>query len=114
MFLGILNCKVNRPEEQKIDQTESRFSHTKILMPLLNTAKMTLDMTAETTHETAEATIRRTLGSYDIGRKIKHLRLRKKIALTDLGKHTGLSASMLSQLENGKLIPTLPTPSWLR
>ncbi len=27
----------------------------------------------------------------------------------DLGKHTGLSASMLSQLENGKLIPTLPT-----
>jgi mannose-6-phosphate isomerase-like protein (cupin superfamily) len=27
----------------------------------------------------------------------------------DLGKHTGLSASMPSQLENGKLVPTLPT-----
>jgi quercetin dioxygenase-like cupin family protein len=35
--------------------------------------------------------------------------LRKKIGLTDLGRHTGLSASMLSQLETGKLIPTLPT-----
>jgi mannose-6-phosphate isomerase-like protein (cupin superfamily) len=35
--------------------------------------------------------------------------LRKKIALTDLGKHTGLSPSLLSQLENGKMVPTLPT-----
>ena len=40
---------------------------------------------------------------------MRQLRMRKKIALTELGKHTGLSASMLSQLENGKLIPTLPT-----
>lgn len=54
-------------------------------------------------------TIRRVLSSYDIGQKIRQLRLRKKIALVDLGKHTGLSASMLSQLENGKLIPTLAT-----
>ena len=35
--------------------------------------------------------------------------MKKKIALVDLGRHTGLSASMLSQLENGKLVPTLPT-----
>ncbi|WP_228486739.1 helix-turn-helix domain-containing protein [Paludibaculum fermentans] len=49
------------------------------------------------------------LSSYDLGRKLRHLRLRKKIGLVDLGKHTGLSASMLSQLENGKLVPTLPT-----
>lgn len=61
------------------------------------------------TAENSEATIRRALSSYEIGRKLKQLRLRKKIALVDLGKHTGLSASMLSQLENGKLIPTLPT-----
>src|SRR5438270_3217280 len=53
--------------------------------------------------------IRRIISNYDIGAKLRHLRLRKKIALVDLGKHTGLSASMLSQLENGKLIPTLPT-----
>ena len=59
--------------------------------------------------ETTDETIRRTLTTYDLGNKLRQLRLRKKIALTDLGKHTGLSASMLSQLENGKLIPTLPT-----
>lgn len=59
--------------------------------------------------ESSEETIRRVLSSYDIGRKLRQLRLRKKIALVDLGKHTGLSASMLSQLENGRLIPTLPT-----
>jgi transcriptional regulator with XRE-family HTH domain len=59
--------------------------------------------------ESSEETLRRVLGSYDLGHKLRQLRLRKKIALVDLGKHTGLSASMLSQLENGKLIPTLPT-----
>lgn len=60
-------------------------------------------------NETSEETITRVVGSYDIGRKLRELRLRKKIALTDLARHTGLSASMLSQLETGKLIPTLPT-----
>ena len=53
--------------------------------------------------------VNRILSNYEIGQKLRQLRLRKKIALVDLGKHTGLSASMLSQLENGKLIPTLPT-----
>ena len=59
--------------------------------------------------ETGEETIRRVLSSYELGPKLKQLRLRKKIGLVDLGKHTGLSASMLSQLENGKLVPTLAT-----
>lgn len=59
--------------------------------------------------EKSEETIRRVLSAYDLGAKLRQLRLRKKIALVDLGKHTGLSASMLSQLENGKLVPTLPT-----
>src|ERR1700761_7947020 len=59
--------------------------------------------------ESSEETIRRVLSGYDIGPKLRRLRLRKKIALVDLGKPTGLSPSMLSQLENGKLIPTLPT-----
>ena len=59
--------------------------------------------------ETSEQTIQRILATYDIGHKLRQLRLRKKIALVDLGKHTGLSASMLSQLETGKMIPTLPT-----
>ncbi len=59
--------------------------------------------------ENSEDTIHRVLSTYDLGNKLRLLRLRKKISLVDLGKHTGLSASMLSQLENGKLIPTLPT-----
>jgi transcriptional regulator with XRE-family HTH domain len=59
--------------------------------------------------ETGPETINRVLSAYDLGAKLRQLRMRKKIALTELGKHTGLSASMLSQLENGKLIPTLPT-----
>ena len=59
--------------------------------------------------ENSEETLRRVLSSYELGQKIHHLRMRKKIALVDLGRHTGLSASMLSQLENGKLVPTLPT-----
>ena len=61
------------------------------------------------TGESSEETISRALSSYSIGRKLRQLRLRHKIALTDLAGHTGLSASMLSQLENGKLFPTLPT-----
>jgi transcriptional regulator with XRE-family HTH domain len=59
--------------------------------------------------ETSPETVQRVLASYDIGAKLRQLRLKKKIGLVDLGKHTGLSASMLSQLENGKMIPTLPT-----
>jgi transcriptional regulator with XRE-family HTH domain len=60
-------------------------------------------------YESGPDTINRVLSAYDLGSKLRQLRMRKKIALTELGKHTGLSASMLSQLENGKLIPTLPT-----
>jgi len=59
--------------------------------------------------ETGPETIQRVLGSYQLGEKLRRLRLKKKIGLVDLGKHTGLSPSMLSQLENGKLVPTLPT-----
>ncbi len=59
--------------------------------------------------ETGPETIQRVLGSYQLGEKLRRLRLRKKIGLVDLGKHTGLSPSMLSQLENGKVVPTLPT-----
>lgn len=59
--------------------------------------------------ETGPQTIQRVLSKYEIGGKLRQLRLRKKIALADLGKHTKLSPSLLSQLENGKMIPTLPT-----
>ena len=59
--------------------------------------------------ENSESTVAQALAIYELGKKLRQLRLRKKIALVDLGKHTGLSPSMLSQLENGKMIPTLPT-----
>jgi transcriptional regulator with XRE-family HTH domain len=59
--------------------------------------------------ETGPETIHRVLSEYELGSKLRQLRLKKKITLADLGKHTGLSPSMLSQLENGKMIPTLPT-----
>jgi transcriptional regulator with XRE-family HTH domain len=49
------------------------------------------------------------LDDYRIGTKIRALRLKKKIGLVDLGKHTGLSAALLSKIERGRLFPTLPT-----
>src|ERR1700688_2368463 len=49
------------------------------------------------------------LGRYSIGEKLRSLRLRKSMGLVELGKHTGLSAALLSKLERGKLFPTLPT-----
>jgi len=49
------------------------------------------------------------LRPYNIGDKIRNLRLRKKMGLVELGHHTGLSAALLSKLERGKLFPTLPT-----
>jgi transcriptional regulator with XRE-family HTH domain len=49
------------------------------------------------------------LGRYSIGEKLRALRLRKSMGLVELGKHTGLSAALLSKLERGKLFPTLPT-----
>ena len=49
------------------------------------------------------------LSDYRIGDKIRTLRLKKKIGLVELGKHTGLSAALLSKIERGRLFPTLPT-----
>ncbi len=54
-------------------------------------------------------TISEGLGRYSIGDKLRTLRLRKSMGLVELGKHTGLSAALLSKLERGKLFPTLPT-----
>ena len=46
------------------------------------------------------------IGSAD---KIRTLRLKKKMGLVELGKHTGLSPALLSKIERGRLFPTLPT-----
>lgn len=49
------------------------------------------------------------LRPYDIAEKLRQLRLRKSMGLTQLAAHTGLSPAMLSKLENVRLVPTLPT-----
>ena len=54
-------------------------------------------------------TISEGLGRYSIGEKLRSMRLRQSMGLVELGKHTGLSAALLSKLERGKLFPTLPT-----
>lgn len=48
-------------------------------------------------------------GAYRIGAKIRRLRLGRSMGLVELGRHTGLSASLLSKLETGKCLPTLVT-----
>ena len=54
-------------------------------------------------------TIAQGLQPYAIGEKLRTLRLKKSMGLVELGRHTALSPAMLSKLECGKLIPTLPT-----
>ena len=54
-------------------------------------------------------TLAKGLSGYAIGDKLRALRLKKKMGLVELGRHTGLSAAMLSKVERGKLFPTLPT-----
>lgn len=54
-------------------------------------------------------TLAKGLQAYGIGEKLRLLRLRKKMGLVELGRHSGLSAAMLSKIERGRLVPTLPT-----
>lgn len=42
-----------------------------------------------------------------IGERIRRLRLKRSMGLVELGLRTGLSASFLSQLETGRVIPTI-------
>ncbi len=42
-----------------------------------------------------------------IGERIRRLRLKRSMGLVELGTRTGLSASFLSQLETGRVIPTI-------
>jgi len=54
-------------------------------------------------------TLQHGLRNYSIGDKVRELRLRKKMGLVELARHTGLSAALLSKIERGRLFPTLPT-----
>ena len=55
--------------------------------------------------------LKEALDRYHVGEKLRSLRLRRKMGLVELSRHTGLSPALLSKLEHGKLYPTLPTLS---
>ena len=58
---------------------------------------------------TDTATVEESLRPYAIADKLRTLRLRRSMGLAQLAEHSGFSPAMLSRLENGRLIPTLPT-----
>ena len=63
----------------------------------------------EEMHKTVadSSTAERFITDKRLGERIRRLRLKKSMGLVELGKHTGLSASYLSQLETGRVVPTL-------
>ncbi len=54
-------------------------------------------------------TVQEGLQRYEIGKKVRALRLRKKMGLVELGKHTGFSPALLSKIESSKIFPPLGT-----
>lgn len=44
---------------------------------------------------------------YSIGGKLKALRLQQKLTINDVAKETNLTKSLISQIENGKSLPSL-------
>ena len=87
------------------------FDPGKQLAPLSRSVLMTDPATvrSEETQKTQvdTETTERFIAEKHIGERIKRLRLKKSMGLVELGKHTGLSASFLSQLETGRVVPTL-------
>jgi transcriptional regulator with XRE-family HTH domain len=51
------------------------------------------------------------LDQYQIGLKLRRLRIGKQLTLSRLAAETGLSTALLSKLESGRMIPTLRTLS---
>jgi transcriptional regulator with XRE-family HTH domain len=62
-----------------------------------------------TTTGAETSVVNESLRPYAIADKLRTLRLRRSMGLAQLAEHTGLSQAMLSRLENGRLVPTLPT-----
>jgi transcriptional regulator with XRE-family HTH domain len=54
-----------------------------------------------------EAIAEASIEAKKIGEKIRRLRLKRSMGLVELGQQVGLSASFLSQLETGRVVPTL-------
>jgi transcriptional regulator with XRE-family HTH domain len=73
--------------------------------PMSDTATVRTEETQKS--QVDDETTERFIAEKHIGERIKRLRLKKSMGLVELGKHTGLSASFLSQLETGRVVPTL-------
>ena len=54
-----------------------------------------------------EEQVEKNVQSVALGARIHRLRLKRSMGLVELGRRSGLSASYLSQLETGRVIPTL-------
>ena len=74
---------------------------------LANKQLIASDQTTEKDAKAATEAAENFISEKRLGERIKHLRLKKSMGLVELGRHTGLSASFLSQLETGRVIPTL-------
>ena len=67
-----------------------------------------VDVMAENEIDVVEtAKVEQTIDDKGIGDRIRRLRLKRSMGLVELGQRTGLSASFLSQLETGRVIPTI-------
>ena len=64
--------------------------------------------------EVDAASVERMIESNSVGARIKQLRLKRSMGLVELGSKTGLSASFLSQLETGRVVPTLRNHRWTK
>jgi len=69
--------------------------------------KPTLALEEPSNNHIESDTVESFISDKRIGQRIKQLRQKKSMGLVDLGRHTGLSASFLSQLETGRVVPTL-------
>ena len=89
-----------KKQERKVSQAAEADAGTAKADPALSRKDL---LNTQIDPATAEAFI----AERRIGERIKKLRLKKSMGLVELGKHTGLSASFLSQLETGRVVPTL-------
>jgi transcriptional regulator with XRE-family HTH domain len=65
------------------------------------------DRTSHPVDTVDDATAEASIEAKKIGEKIRRLRLKRSMGLVELGQQVGLSASFLSQLETGRVVPTL-------
>jgi transcriptional regulator with XRE-family HTH domain len=68
-----------------------------------------LKKTEHTAKTPDNTTVEEAIRPYAIADKLRTLRLRRSMGLAQLAEHSGFSQAMLSRLENGRLVPTLPT-----